>query len=363
MERAHELREVEDDRDQRVLRLVPSADGDSELLPGMVGSSPPMRRLARRVHRLAAVDLPVLVRGESGSGKELVARALHALGPRARAPFVAINAATLHEGLCGSALFGHVRGAFTGAHESRLGAFRGADGGTLFLDEIGSLSAAVQPALLRVLDGGEVLAVGGDRGVAVDVRLVAATCEPLEDRVRRGLFRADLYERIAACVVRVPALRERLEDLEVLCEHALRAAQLGDHSLGPGTLALLRRHEFLGNVRELRNVLAQAALDADGGVIRSEDVRDVLCERTGERVLVTADRARALLDETRGNVSAAARRAGVARTTFRDLLRREELRRQESGCDQKLPATPVNAGVTTGMTFVPLDDEPGLSTK
>src|SRR5262245_2650680 len=172
------------------LQVVPTRD---EQLPGMIGRAPAMLRLGALVQKVASLSVPTLVRGESGSGKELVARAIHALSARSEGPFVAINAATLEGDLAASALFGHSRGAFTGASQERQGAFRRADGGTLFIDEVGSLPLKVQAALLRVVEEGAVRPLGDDRVVAADVRIVAATCEPLEAMVDRGQFRTDLY--------------------------------------------------------------------------------------------------------------------------------------------------------------------------
>jgi len=281
-----------------------------------------MRRLARLVRRCAPLRMPVLLRGESGSGKELVARAMHAVGPEAAGPYVPINGATLLSGLAGSELFGHRRGAFTGAVTDRLGAFQRAHGGTLLLDEVASLPREVQATLLRVVEDGMVTPVGSDTPIAVTVRLLAATCEPLDERVRAGQFRADLYQRLAAFVVEVPPLRCRHSDLPLLAEHLLAVSELGPHELDSGALEELRSHRWPGNVRELRNVLVQAALDAEGRVIRRAQVATALQARRGPvRPRLSPDQASRLLAQTGGNISRAAREAGMARTTFRDLAR------------------------------------------
>jgi DNA-binding NtrC family response regulator len=319
---------------------APVAQIPSEILDGMVGNTKVMWRMARLVRRSAVLDVSVLVRGESGTGKELVARALHRLGRRRDGPFVAINGATLCETLGPSALFGHVRGAFTGASETRQGAFRRADGGTLFIDEVAALSPRLQAALLRVVEEGAVIAVGSDQLTNVNVRLVTATCEPLEQLVAQGVFRSDLYQRLSTCVVTVPPLRDRLADLELLVAHFVNAAPLSGCRVSDAAIALLSNHDFPGNVRELRNVLTQASLMADGPLIDLTEIEMVLQARvvptalaaaplavrqgTGPRRLNRPDPARAvaLLEEAGGNISMAARIARMPRSSFRDLVRR-----------------------------------------
>ena len=289
-------------------------------LAGLIGSSAAMCKLAGSVRRVATLRLPVLLRGESGTGKDLVARAVHDESPRASRPFVALNAATISRDLAESELFGHQRGAFTGAVRDRRGAFREASGGTLFLDEIASLSLEVQAKLLRIVEEGVVRPLGTEAGIPVDVRLVVATCEPLERMVKERSFRADLYERIAVCVIQVPALRERPDDIPALARHLLKTSELGARELSPGALGVLRAQTWPGNVRELRNVVVQAALRA-GGRVQAEHVTDAIAERTpAKRRLDPGDAVR-ILAETGNNQSAAARRAGIARSTMRDLLR------------------------------------------
>ncbi len=307
-----------------VVRIEPSARGGEpdrdRPLDGLIGASIVMRRLASSVRKIAALRLPVLLRGESGTGKDLVARAVHDESPRKGRPFVAINAATISRELAESELFGHQRGAFTGAVRDRKGAFREASGGTLFLDEIASLSLEVQAKLLRVVEEGMVRPLGAEASVPVDVRLVVATCEPLERMVKERLFRADLYERIAVCVVQVPALRERPEDIPALARHLLKTSELGARELSPGALGVLRAQTWTGNVRELRNVTVQAALRA-GGRVQAEHVIEAIAERCPARRRLEPDDAARIFAETGNNQSAAARRAGVPRSTMRDLLR------------------------------------------
>ncbi len=293
----------------------------AEPLPGLVGTSHAMRRLAAEVRRISTLQLPVLVRGETGTGKDLVARAIHAAGPRPGGPFVAINAAAIARELAESELFGHERGAFTGALRERRGAFREAHGGTLFIDEIGALSLEVQAKLLRVVEDGVVRPLGGEGRRTVDVRLVAATCEPLEEMVAARAFRPDLFERLAACVVVVPPLRVRREDVPALARHVLGESGLGKARLAPSAVALLRREPWPGNVRELRNVVVGAVLRAGGDVVEAAHVAEAIAARSGLRARPSAGEARRLLEATGGNISEAARRAAIPRSTLRDLLR------------------------------------------
>ena len=296
-----------------------------EPLPGIVGASLAMRRLADQVRRLARHALPVLVAGESGSGKELIARALHQEGPRRGRPFVAINVTALPRELVESELFGHERGAFTGAHVRRLGAFAEAEGGTLFLDEVGDLPIDAQPKLLRALDGYEVRRVGSSgSGRRADVRVVAATHVPLEQRVMEGDFRRDLFHRLECFVVQVPPLRERKGDIASIAGELLSqlAPEFGSRTLAPSAIARLAAHDWPGNVRELRNVLCRAAdATARGSTIDARGIEAGLRPSVPPRPSPLASAAaRALLREHSGNLSAAARAAGMPRTSFRKLL-------------------------------------------
>jgi DNA-binding NtrC family response regulator len=294
-------------------------------LPGVAGASIPMRRLADQVRRLARHALPVLVAGESGTGKELVARALHMEGPRRDRPFVAINVTALPRDLVESELFGHERGAFTGAHVRRLGAFAEAEGGTLFLDEVGDLPSDAQPKLLRALDGYEVRRVGAaGGGQKADVRVVAATHAPLEQRVTAGEFRRDLFHRLECFVLRVPPLRERRGDVAAISRAVLRqiAPQVGPRELSPAAIARLAAHDWPGNVRELRNVLCRAA-DATTrarGIDASDVVAALRRDVSPDALALSGSAARLLLREHGGNLSAAARAAGMPRTSFRKLV-------------------------------------------
>ena len=241
----------------------------------LVAESAPMRSLLQRAGRFAASDAPVVIFGESGTGKELVARALHASSTRAAMPFVPVNIAALPPELLESELFGHARGAFTGAHQARQGLFEAAAGGTLFLDEIGEMPAALQAKLLRVLQEGEVRRVGETRAFAVDVRIIYATHRDLAERVQRGDFREDLFYRISVLTLRVPPLRERAADVLPLARQMLDEEGSGKR-LSPEAEARLEAHVWPGNVRELDNALRHGVALADGQVIRPEHLPDAI---------------------------------------------------------------------------------------
>src|SRR6185436_9892698 len=241
-------------------RLAAEAGLGEEIL----GSSPPMRQLAETVRRVAPTQAPVLLLGENGAGKELVARAIHAGSARRRKPLVTLNCAAIPDTLFESELFGHARGAFTGATDARRGKFQEADGGTLFLDEVGEIPLALQPKLLRALESGEVERIGGRGPERVDVRIVAATNRDLEAEVAAGRFRQDLYFRLLVVPVRVPPLRERQEDVTLLAAHflaeACRKNRIRPKILSDAALNLLRGHAWPGNVRELRNAMERVAI-------------------------------------------------------------------------------------------------------
>ena len=262
------------------LRFTPrEGDADAlevESLPQVVGTSLPMRRVMREVRRLAPVRAPVLFRGETGTGKDVLARAMHAIGPRHSRPFVPLNVATLPRDLAEAELFGHDRGAFTGAHAARPGAFTEAHGGTLFLDEIAELTPELQAKLLRILEDGEVRPLGSTVRRKVDVRVVSATWASLERRVAEGVFRQDLYQRLAVVVIDVPPLRERRTDIPALSARVLGdlESELGPKELAPGAVAKLAAYAWPGNVRELRNVLYRAALRNPGRIVRTEDIAE-----------------------------------------------------------------------------------------
>ncbi len=246
--------------ENRALRQLAAGSAASR---GLVGTSPAMRELRQVIDHLAASDATVLVRGESGSGKEVVARAIHDASSRSRSAFVAVNCSALPATLLESELFGHVRGAFTGATVSRRGLFVEADGGTLFLDEIGDMPLELQARLLRVLQDGTVRPVGSDRSKATNVRVIAATHQDLEARIREGQFRNDLFYRLNVVRVRVPALRERREDIPLLAEHFLQRARARGavaQRFSAGAMGLLRDHAWPGNVRELENFVERVAV-------------------------------------------------------------------------------------------------------
>ena len=243
----------------------------------LIGSGPAMQRVFAAIQKVAETDLTVLVRGESGTGKELVAQALHQRSPRRDRPFVAVNCAAISPELVESELFGHEKGAFTGADARRLGRFETAHGGTIFLDEIGDMAPETQAKVLRVLQERTLVRVGGSAPIEVDVRVVAATHRNLEQEVARGTFREDLYYRLRVVELVLPSLRERSEDVPALALRFLAqvSERLGRAAprLGDGALAALVRHPWPGNVRELRNTIEQAAVLASGPVIGEDDLR------------------------------------------------------------------------------------------
>ncbi len=241
----------------------------------LVGRSDAVLEVFKTIGRVAARDVPVLITGESGTGKELVARAIHAASPRGVGPFVAVNAAAIPRELLESELFGHEKGAFTGATESRPGRFREASGGTLLLDEIGDMPPELQAKLLRVLQSGEVTSVGGRRTERVDVRILAATHRDLDAEVSAGRFREDLLYRLRVVPIQIPPLRERPEDIDVLAEHfvARYAKELGTgrRYLSEPALERLRAHPWPGNVRELENAVRRALVIAQHEVLSPDD--------------------------------------------------------------------------------------------
>ncbi len=293
-------------------------------LEGIVGRSPPMHRLFELIRRVAPTDLSVCVEGESGSGKELVAAAIHRLSARAHQPFITLNCGALPDTLVESELFGHEKGAFTGADRRRLGKFELAHGGTLFLDEIADLSAHGQVALLRALQSREITRLGGDRVIPVDVRVVVASHQVLSDAVAAGRFRADLYYRLNHLTLRVPPLRERTADIPLLVEHLLPrlSAQLVRTVSGasPAFLHRLAQHSWPGNVRELHHVVTRTALMEDGAIIAGH----ALALEEPQRATATRhdsaserrQRARSAIDQARGNKSDAARTLGITRKTL-----------------------------------------------
>ncbi len=267
--------------------LQSRVDGETSL----IGDSAPMRALRDAITRIAPIPSSVLVVGESGTGKELVARELHRLGPGEKAPLVAVNSAALPEQLVESELFGHERGAFTGADRLRRGAFETAGSGTLFLDEVGELPLAAQAKLLRVLEQRTVTRLGGDRPISIAARIVAATNRDLEHEVEAGRFRQDLFYRLNVHTLTVPPLRDRLSDVPLLVEHLLRSIashlRVRQKPIAPDAVALLTSYDWRkNNVRELRNCLERMMIASDAGVI---GIADAPPEMRGEDRDETAD--------------------------------------------------------------------------
>jgi two-component system nitrogen regulation response regulator GlnG len=271
-------------------RDVPPSSEAPPPVPEILGQAPAMQEVFRAIGRLAQSHTTVLITGESGSGKELVAHALHRHSPRASAPFIALNTAAIPRDLLESELFGHERGAFTGAAAQRRGRFEQADGGTLFLDEIGDMPAELQTRLLRVLSDGQFYRVGGHTPIKVNVRVIAATHQDLEMRVREGLFREDLFHRLNVIRLRLPALRERREDIPLLVRHFMQksARELGMDAKGVSDAALkiLTNLPWSGNVRQLENVSHYLTVMAPGQIVEVGDLPADLMQ--GERI-VTGD--------------------------------------------------------------------------
>ncbi len=317
---------------------------DNSSVGGMIAKSGAMQIVFNRIRRLAAASAPVLVTGPSGTGKELAARALHDESPRRDAPFIAINCGALSASLIESELFGHTKGAFTGATSTRQGAFQAAEGGTIFLDEIGELPAELQPKLLRVLETGAVRLVGASKETPVNVRVVAATHRNLVQQVRDGRFREDLLHRLLVLTVKLPALADRPEDILPLAEHFL--ASSGRHlRLDNGAVRALRAYRYPGNVRELRNVIVRASIMVDGDIVRAADLEftdSLFASGEPAKVAVVTKKpvrpvtplARRfpnedtrtfftrVIGEEGNNRASAARRLGMSRSTFHDRLKR-----------------------------------------
>lgn len=242
----------------------------------ILGESPEIEKVRERVEKVAKSDVRVLILGEPGTGKELVAESIHALSSRAAAPLVKINCCALPESLIESELFGHERGAFTGAHEKRIGKFEQADGGVLFLDEIGEMPYTAQAKLLRVLQTGELQRVGGRKTITVNVRVVAATNRNLKDAVAGGQFRDDLYHRLAVVCLTTPPLRARPQDAPLIAQAFLSNSSRPLMRLSPSASKSLRAYQWPGNVRELKNVSERLEVFAPADAVRGEDVREAI---------------------------------------------------------------------------------------
>lgn len=334
MERAQLLREN---------RRLREKAADSELGPMLIGESPAMRRLRKSILAVAASDYTVLIRGESGTGKELVARSIQALGRRSAAPFVTVNCPAIPDTLLESELFGHARGAFTGADKSRKGLFMTADHGTILLDEIGDIPMSVQTKLLRVIQEGEVRPVGANDSASIDVRILASTNQNLEAKIADQSFREDLYFRLNVLAINVPPLRERAEDIPLIATHFLptvcRELGVEQKELSDEALSYLSCRAWPGNVRELLNLVRRLAVFCPGERIEAAHVPQV--ERGGgpgpqpsgafspyketkQMVLddFTRTYVRRLLEHTGGNISEAARISGVERFSLQKILKR-----------------------------------------
>lgn len=268
---------------RQAMRLAQSLRSEKKLVGHilekyeMIGESAPLTRVRRMIEKAAGVDSPVLITGENGTGKELVARHVHYLSPRKSEALVVINCPAIPEQLFESELFGHTKGAFTGADRDRTGRFEAADGGTIFLDEIGDLPMAMQGKLLRVLETGEFEKVGSDCTISVDCRLLAATNRDLEHMVAEGRFREDLYYRINVLNIFVPPLRERAEDIPLLLEHFLKNADAAkEFAFSPDAIGVLAAHEWPGNIRQFRNVVQQIIVGCEPGNIAVDDIRRIM---------------------------------------------------------------------------------------
>lgn len=302
----------------------------------MFGNCQAMQRLFRRIQKAAEAELPVLIRGESGTGKELVARALHELGARSSAPFVAVNTAAIAESLIESELFGHRKGAFTGAERDRDGVFRQADGGTLFLDEIGDMPVGVQTRLLRVLQEGVVQPVGTEAAVKVDVRVISATHQDLEQSIVDNLFRQDLYFRLKGIDLNVPPLRQRQEDVLLLARQFLAEGQV----LSSRAVKAIYQHQWPGNVRELKQRIQAASVMADRDEICAADLGlnstaepesevglqaylDLPFSEAKQQLVADFERLaiQNALSAEDGNVSGAARRLGIHRQSLQQKIK------------------------------------------
>ena len=298
----------------------------------LVGGSDAMKTVKHLVERVAQTPATVLIQGESGTGKELVAQAIHTLSPRVDGPFIRVNCAALTETLLESELFGHEKGAFTGAHARKLGRFELADGGTLFLDEIGELSFNVQAKLLRVLQERTLERVGGEKTIKVDVRIIAATNRDLLQEAQKGWFREDLYYRLSVFPISIPPLRKRREDIPYLAEHFLKKLKTYGHSktLGPGVLTQLMTYDWPGNVRELENVVERMAIISQGAIIGVDGLlvyNTISKEEKGTGLFVLPREGVSLeeieksflqqaMEQTGGNQSQAAKRLGLSRHAF-----------------------------------------------
>jgi DNA-binding NtrC family response regulator len=302
----------------------------------IVGDSPAMRRVLELISSVAATDATVVIRGESGTGKELIAQAIHAASPRRYFPIVPVNCGALPESLLESELFGHEKGAFTGAQYRRKGRLEMADGGTLFLDEVGTISAKTQVDLLRVLESKEFTRLGGTRPLKVDFRVLCATNQDLEELVRAGAFREDLYYRINVVSIQVPPLRERREDVPLLARHFLdkfsRQMNRPFRSIDPAAMERLVRHPWPGNVRELANAIERALVVGTPPAVREEDLpvrvgREAASAAAGESLEeIEKEHVRGVLERKGWNITHAAKALEIDRATLYHKIKKYGLR-------------------------------------
>jgi len=311
---------------------------EADRFGGLIGSSPPLREVYAILERIAPTDVTILLEGETGTGKELAARAIHGRSRRAGGPFVVVDCGAVAANLIESELFGHEKGAFTDAVKARQGAFELADNGTIFLDEIGELSLDLQPKLLRALDQRETKRVGADRPVTVNVRVVSATNKELDKEVKAGRFREDLFYRLSVVRVALPPLRKRKEDIDTIAGHLLAgiSADIGKKitGLSPEALAALTAYSWPGNVRELKNVLGRAAALCDGKRIEAKDLflsqgkKTTTFEGLSGKTLEEIEKAAiaATLKSVDGNKTEAAKVLGIAYSTLYEKMKKYGMR-------------------------------------
>jgi transcriptional regulator with GAF, ATPase, and Fis domain len=316
-----------------------------------IGESKEMQKVYQRIMRVAATNSTVLITGESGTGKELAARAIHENSPRKDKPFVAVDCSSLAETLLESELFGHVKGSFTGAVQTKTGLFKIADGGTLFLDEVSNISLSTQAKLLRALQERKITPIGGTQLVPIDIHLVAATNKNLRTRANEGTFREDLYFRLNIIPIELPPLRDRKQDIPILIRHFLKkyTVEIGKEIRGvaPDVMSFLENYSYPGNVRELENMIERAVVLAEGDIIRNEDLElwdsnDVPANVMIERIPMNAEELKEMkrhirdhaieslegifvrnaLERNNWNVTRAAEETGILRPNFQSMMKK-----------------------------------------
>jgi DNA-binding NtrC family response regulator len=358
----------------RIARFWPEAPeqiaiGNKVAFAGLVGTTPEMLTVFSTLDRFAATNLSIVITGETGTGKDRVARAIHDASGRHGKPFLAINCAAMPDALLEDELFGHARGAFTGAERERSGLLVEADGGTVFFDEVAEMSAAMQAKLLRVLENGEVRPIGSERMRRVDVRTLFATHADLAEAVNRKRFREDLYFRIAQVTVEIPPLRRRLQDLRLIVQHILEDLGHPEVTLDEAGLALLMTRSWPGNVRELRSVVSVALVGSRGGVLSFQDALGsaLAADKIAPLETMTYDEAKrefrrryymGLYAACRGNVTQMARRAGKQRLTVREALREMSI-----DVDSGPGAQPISEDSTVHVGTEPPGVSPSRATK